>query len=96
MENKEVIKDDLKEVLKPQITRKQYQKALIKYIGQQIINISIEHGISLDDICQECNVPQKFIKLWIAGKGKLYLYMLCRICLKYNKKLIIHIEDMPK
>lgn len=96
MENNNIISGYEKEAVKSKTTRKQYQKALIKYIGQQIINISIEHGISLDDICQECNVPQKFIKLWIAGKGKLYLYMLCRICLKYNKKLIIHIEDMPK
>ena len=96
MENKEVIKDDLKEVLKPQITKKQYRKNLIKHIGNQILNISMEQNISLSELSTECRVPERFIKLWIAGKGKLYLYMLCRICLKYNKKLIIHIEDMPK
>ena len=96
MENKKIIKDDEKEVLKSQITRKQYRKNLIKHIGNQILNISKEQNISLSELSTECRVPERFINWWIDGKGKVYLDMLCKICLKYNKELIITIQDTDK
>lgn len=96
MENKEVIKDDEKEVLKPQISRKQYRKKLIKHIGNQILNISKEQNISLSELSTECRVPERFVNWWIDGKGKVYLDMLCKICLKYDKELIIKIQDTDK
>lgn len=96
MENKKIIKDDEKEVFKPQITRKQYRKNLIKHIGNQILNISKEQNISLSELSTECRVPERFVNWWIDGKGKVYLDMLCKICLKYDKELIITIQDSDK
>lgn len=96
MENNNIISGYEKEAVKSKTTRKQYRKNLIKHIGNQILNISMEQNISLSELSTECRVPERFINWWINGKGKVYLDMLCKVCLKYNKKLIITIQDTDK
>ena len=74
--------------------RKRYRKKIIESLGRQICRISIEEKVSLQKLCEMANISELMLKHWLVGKGSLHLDPLCKLCLRFNKRLIISIKDI--
>ncbi|MBQ8870158.1 MAG: helix-turn-helix transcriptional regulator [Alphaproteobacteria bacterium] len=74
--------------------RRNYRKKLIQSVARQIYRISMEEKISLQKLSEMANISELTLNQWIVGKGNLHLDNLCKICLRFNKRLIISIKDI--
>ena len=74
--------------------RRNYRKKLIQSVARQICRISIEEKISLEKLAEMANVSELTLKRWLIGKGEMHLDSLCKIYLRFNKRLIISIKDI--